>query len=74
MVRQVAGDDERAAAKPPFPSSGEILRRVAVQWQEEAASLTERAAYHSALKQKYRQAADRPWRSIEPDGPEPMRE
>jgi hypothetical protein len=29
------------------------------------------AAYHSALAEKYFLAADRPWRPVEPDPPEP---
>jgi len=49
----------------------ELLNRDNAGWRDRAAKYAENAAYHAALKEKYRRAADRPWLSVEPDGPEP---
>jgi hypothetical protein len=47
------------------------IRRQAIDEREHASRCARLAEYHAALKKKYRQAADRPWAPVVPDGPRP---
>lgn len=49
-------------------------RGKAAESRTRAAELAETAAYHRGLKEKYRGAAARPWRSVGPDPPPPAHE
>jgi hypothetical protein len=71
--QKLAADADRAAAESSSQSSAEAFRREAAQDRVVAASYSERAVRLSARKQKFRRAAKRPWRSVEPDGPERMK-
>jgi hypothetical protein len=65
----------QSAVDPAFNQTSIELykweQRIASEYREIAARYAKLAAHHSALKKKYRRAADRPWSSVEPDGPEP---
>jgi tetratricopeptide (TPR) repeat protein len=54
-----------------FKAESEKEKLQAAEARSQAAKFTYYAAYHDALKEKYLQASDRPWRSVEPDPPPP---
>jgi hypothetical protein len=62
---------EQVAARRTPRSSAAGSRQNAANALARAIKIAEIAAYYTALKQKYRQAADRPCSPVEPDGPEP---
>jgi hypothetical protein len=71
LHEQVAALHEQVAARRTPRSSAAGSRQNAANALARAIKIAEIAAYYTALKQKYRQAADRPCSPVEPDGPEP---